>query len=243
MRTRDDFLELHEAVEFLIADKHPDFSLFKESIEIGEMLRRFSYEKTMQVLQRSRKYSDRLFFLIKQKLPSFLLLSDQTYIKISHDYCETADDFYAIVMLHCANEYKHLTLDKAIDAKICVAKAGLQSNSVDLGEVYSEGAMVKILGVSLEEQELNPFLRYFCYLSANKKNADFQMVTHKTQYEVVDIIDPQRKYQDFGLKIDPQRELNEPFHVIRLFIKGYKPTKGRPATNVIDIHPQEVAAS
>lgn len=234
METKTDLLEVHEAIGFLLAKESSDFCLFKEGIEIGEILQRYSYDQTLRALHLSRKYSDHLFFLIKQKIPSFLLLSDQTYIKISNDFCSTPEEFYNIVVLHFNKKYKYPALNKEVEGKICVSKAGLSFCSFNL-QIYSEENIKQILESSLEEKEINPFLLYFCYLATHKKSRDFQSVSTKTQYEVVDFIDPNRKYQEFGLKMEPHREINEPFIVIRLFIRNYKCAKGRPS-NVIDIH-------
>ena len=80
MEMKDDLLELHEAVEFLIKKENKAFFLFKEGFEIKEVLHLYSYEQTLKALHLSKKYADHLFFLIKQKLSSFLLLPDGTYV-------------------------------------------------------------------------------------------------------------------------------------------------------------------
>ena len=95
---------------------------------------------------------------------------------------------------------------------------------------------------SLEEREISPFLLYFCYLATHQKSLDFQSVSHKTQYEVVEILDPHKKYDEFGLKVDPLKDINEPFLVMRLFIKNYRPVKGRPS-NITEIYSKSVLSA
>jgi hypothetical protein len=238
MEMKEDLLELHEAVEFLIKKENADFFLFREGIEIKDVLHLYSYEQTLKALHLSKKYADHLFFLIKQRLSSFLLLSDGTCIKISNDFCSTPEEFYDLIILHFNKKYKYPTLNKEIEGKICISRSAMAACPVN-SQVYSEGNIRQILEYSLEEREISPFLLYFCYLATHQKSLDFQSVSHKTQYEVVEILDPHKKYDEFGLKVDPLKEINEPFLVMRLFIKNYKPVKGRPS-NITEIYSKSV---